>query len=58
MVMKVKDLIEELKDFNEEYLVSISGGEGADGDWATLTVCETEEDAFFDIGTIIMEYSN
>ena len=58
MVMKVKDLIEELKNFNEEYFISISGGECADGDWATLTVCKTEEDALFDIGTIVMEYSN
>ena len=58
MIMKVKDLIEELKNFDGEYLVSISGGECEDGGWATLTICETEEDAIFDIGTVIMEYSD
>lgn len=58
MFMKVKDLIEELKNFDEEYLISISGGEGVNGSWATLTVCETEYDAIFDIGTVIMEYSD
>lgn len=57
MFMKVKDLIEELKEFDENYYVSLSGGECVDGSWATLTVCETEEDALWDNGVIIMDYS-
>ena len=55
MFMKLKDLIEELKEFNEESFISLSGGEGVNGDWATLTICETKEDAIFDIGTVVME---
>ena len=55
---KVKDLIEELKKFDENYYVKLSGGNGAYGDWATLTVCEDEEDAMWDIGTVIMEESD
>lgn len=55
---KVKTLIEELKKFDENYYVKLSGGNGAYGDWATLTVCEDEEDAMWDIGTVIMEESD
>ena len=52
---KVKDLIEMLKKFDENCYVVLSGGECSMGDWATLTVCEDEEDAFYGIGTVIME---
>ena len=52
---KVKDLIELLKEFDENYYVTISGGEGADGEWAVLMVSESEQEAKWDIGTVIME---
>lgn len=55
MFMKLKDLIEELKNFDEEYFISLSGGEDVDGSWATLTICETKEDALFNNGIVIME---
>lgn len=47
-----------LAKYDNEQIVTIWGGEGAEGDFGCLAVCDTEEDAIWDDGDIIMLYEN
>ena len=56
--MTVKQMIDTLSQFNENYLVYISGGQDERGDWATLNVGEDDEDVDWNYGKTLLEYEN
>ena len=47
-----------LAKYNNEQWVTILGGEGAEGDFGCLAVCDTKEDTICGYGDMIMEYEN
>lgn len=47
-----------LKKYNNEQWVTIWGGEGSEGDFGCLAVCDTKEDTISGYGDMIMEYEN
>ena len=51
--MTVGELIKILKQYPKNYLISVVGGEGCDGDWAQLSVCKNEKDACWQYGEVI-----
>lgn len=53
--MTVKEMIETLKKYDENWLVAVDGGEGANGSWGTLSICEDLDDVIWQNGEIILE---
>ena len=57
-MMTVGEMIKILSKENENSIVYVSGGQSSNGDWGVFGVAENEDDAMWDIGTVLLEYEN
>lgn len=53
--MTIGQLIKILKSYPKDYLISVWGGEGANGDFAYLQIHKNKKECDLTIGEIIME---
>ncbi len=56
--MEIGELIKILKKYPKDYLISVWGGEGAEGDFACLQIHKNKKECDLMIGEIILEEKN
>ena len=56
--MTVKEMIETLKKYDENWFVSVHGGEGGSGSWGCFCICKDMEDVIWMTGESILEYED
>ena len=56
--MTVKEMIETLKRFDENWFVAVDGGESEHGSWGEIFIGEDMDDVIWGNGEVILEYED